>query len=158
MSRLRANKTVKTRSFVACAVGGTIYVLPVEEVQEIVQPMALTQLPHAPPGIIGAVEHRDEVVPILDLSARLGLGPTTDAKSKWVLVRGYGKTLGIVVGQVLEVFEIVESSIRPAPQVGDVAARAASSVLNYRTKMAFVLSMESIAKLADVILQESESA
>jgi purine-binding chemotaxis protein CheW len=158
MSRLRSSKTVRTRSFVACAVGGTIYVLPVEEVQEIVQPMALTQLPHAPPGIIGAVEHREEVVPILDLAARLGWGQTTDSKSKWVLVRGHGKTLGIVVAQVLEVFEIAESSIRPAPELGDVAARAATSVLNYRTKMAFVLSMESIAKLADVALRESESA
>jgi purine-binding chemotaxis protein CheW len=158
VSRLRSSKTVRTRSFVACAVGGTIYVLPVEEVQEIVQPMALTQLPHAPPGIIGAVEHREEVVPILDLAARLGWGQTTDSKSKWVLVRGHGKTLGIVVAQVLEVFEIAESSIRPAPELGDVAARAATSVLNYRTKMAFVLSMESIAKLADVALRESESA
>lgn len=158
MSRLRVSRSAKTRSFVACEVADVIYSVPVEQVQEILQPMPLTPLPHAPPGIIGAVEHREEVVPVLDLAARLGHGPTKEPKRKWVLLRGHGRTIGIVVGQVLEVFEIAESSIREAPDVGDVEARAATAVLNYRSKMAFVLSMESIAKLADVVLRESESA
>lgn len=158
MSRARAVRVARARSFVACEVGLSTYVLPVEEVQEIVQPLDLTALPHAPPGVIGAVEHRAEVVPILDLSERLGFGYTTSDKAKWVLLRGPRGAIGVVVARVLEVFEIAETSIRPAPEVGDVAARAARSVLNHRGKMAFVLDMYAVAELAQVNLVESLEA
>jgi purine-binding chemotaxis protein CheW len=157
MTRARAARSAKLLSFVACEVGGARYVLPVGEVQEIVQPLELTALPHAPEGVIGAVEHREEVVPVLDLSARLGFGPTTSDKAKWVLLHASGQALGLVVGRVLEVFEIAESSLRPAPKVGDVSARASKSVLNYRGGMAFVLDTESLASLADLTLPGESS-
>lgn len=156
MSRARAVRVARARSFVACEVGKATYVLPVEEVQEIVQPLPLAALPHAPPGVIGAVEHRAEVVPILDLSERLGFGSTVSDKAKWVLLRGPRGAIGVVVGRVLEVFEVPESAIRPAPEVGDVAARAARSVLSHRGKMAFVLSTQAVAELAQVHLLREE--
>ncbi len=158
MNRARAIRSVRSRSFVACEVGEATYVLPVEEVQEIVQPLALTALPHAPRGVIGAVEHRNDVVPVLDLSERLGFGPTRSEKAKWVLLRSPRGAIGIVVGRVLEVFEIPETAIRPAPEVGDVAARAASSVLSHRGKMAFVLNLSAVAELAEIGLPESMDA
>jgi len=96
------------------------------------------------------VEHREQVVPVIDLGARLGFGPTAGSKLKWVLLRTSALTVGVVVDRVLEVFEIPESSLRPAPEVGDVAARAAKSVLNYRGEMAFVLDLEAVASLARV--------
>jgi purine-binding chemotaxis protein CheW len=141
---------------VACEVGESYYALPVEEVQEITQPLGLTQLPHAPEGVIGAVEHREQIVPILDLGARLGFGPTTATRRKWVLVRGRGQTVGVVVARVHEVFEVPAAQLRPAPQVGDALVRAASHVLTYRDKMAFVLSLESVATLSDLALSAED--
>jgi len=155
MSRLRPARSVATRAFVACEVGETVYALPVDEVQEIVQPLRLNPLPHAPPGVVGAVEHREIVVPVLDLGKRLGFGATESSRRKWVLMRARQRTLGIVVRQVHEVFEALETDLRAAPDVGDVAARGASQVLNYKGKMAFVLDMSSVAALADMELGEA---
>lgn len=155
MSRLRPARSVATRAYVACEVGETIYALPVEQVQEIVQPLMLNPLPHAPPGVVGAVEHRDTVVPVLDLGLRLGFGATESQRRKWVLMRAHERTLGIVVRQVHEVFEALETELRAAPDVGDAQARGASEVLNYKGKMAFVLDMISVARLADMELSES---
>lgn len=156
VSKLRTVRGTLARAFVACEVGETFYALPVEEVQEITQPLSLTLLPHAPLGVIGAVEHREQVVPILDLGARLGYGPTTAPRRKWVLVRGQGQTVGVVVTRVHEVFEVSVAQLRPAPQVGDALARAASHVLRYGDRMAFVLSLESIAFLSDIDLNLAE--
>jgi len=152
VNRLRLARGAASKSFVVCEVSNTYYVLPVEQVQEIIQPMPLTQLPHAPAGVIGAIEHRETVVPILDLGSRLGFGPTHALRRKWVLMRAQGRTLGLVVGQVHEVLEVTERSLRPAPDVGDVAARGASHVLNYRGAMAFLLDMHAVAKLAEMAL------
>jgi purine-binding chemotaxis protein CheW len=148
LSRQRRMKIGTARALVACEVGEVFYALPVEQVQEIIQPMPLTALPHAPPGVVGAVEHRDLVVPILDLGERLGYGPTTEPRRKWVLLRGGERSLGIVVKRVHEVIEVFESQLRPAPDVGDAKARSASHVISYRGTMAFVLDIVGVARLA----------
>lgn len=149
--RIRSSKAGQARALVACEVGEVFYALPVEQVQEIIQPMHLTALPHAPPGVVGAVEHRDAIVPILDLGQRLGYGPTREPRRKWVLLRGTQRSLGIVVARVHEVIEVSESQLRPAPDVGDIAARAASHVISYRGVMAFVLDIASVAQLAEAV-------
>lgn len=147
--RLRSSKVGASRALVACEVGEVFYALPVEQVQEIIQPMPLTALPHAPPGIVGAVEHRDAVLPILDLGERLGYGPTLEPRRKWVLLRGTQRSMGIVVKQVHEVIEVTEAQLRPAPDIGDVGARSASHVISYRGTMAYVLDIGSVAQLAE---------
>ena len=154
MTRSRVFKAAATRSFVACEVGETSYALPVEQVQEILQPLNLTPLPHAPAGIVGAVEYRNEVVPILDLGQQLGYGETVAKRRKWVLIQGGGKTVGVIVAHVAEVFEFVKDDLRSAPELGNAAARAASHVLNYQGKISFVLDVEAIAKLAEMPLNE----
>ncbi len=158
MSRPRIGTTKRVRSMVACGVGDSYYVLPVEQVQEIVQPLKLTRLPHAPLGVVGAVEHRQEVVPVLDLGARLGFGPTESVRRKWVLLRGEGRTIGVVVSAVHEVFAVSEGDLRPAPDVGDVIARAASHVVRYRDDMAFVLDLRAIAHLAEIALSKEAAS
>lgn len=148
--RIRGSKSGSARALVACQVGEVFYALPVEQVQEIIQPMPLTALPHCPKGVVGAVEHRDTVIPILDLGERLGYGPTVEPRRKWVLLRGGTRSMGIVVRHVHEVIEVTDAQLRPAPDVGDVAARSASHVFSYRGKMAFVLDVASVAQLAEV--------
>jgi purine-binding chemotaxis protein CheW len=158
MSRLRVARGTRSRAFVACEVGDTFYVLPVEQVQEIIEPLPLSLLPHAPEGIIGAIEHRETVVPILDLGQRLGFGPTVAQRRKWVLMRGSERTLGLVVRRVIEVFTAQESSVRSAPDVGNAHLRGAAHVLNYRGMMAFLLNMDIVASLAEMALPRSEAS
>lgn len=150
----RALRSSSACSFVACRVGESFYMLPVEHVQEIVMPLDLTALPHPPPGVIGAVEHRDRFVPILDLGERLGFGSTTEARRKWVLLRHQDRSLGVVVGSVYEVLEVPKSSLSAAPEVGRVELRGAKFVVQYGGEMAFVLDWESVSHLADLGVAE----
>ncbi len=83
--------------------------------REIVLPVRLSPLPEAPAGFIGAVDHRGEVVPILDLGLKLGFGRRPHIRSEsgsWCVLRG--RLLGIVVAQVFEVFRVEQGHfVRP---------------------------------------------
>ncbi len=138
------------RGFVACELGRSVYAVPIEHVQEIVLPVALSELPHAPPGVIGAVDHRDEIVPILDLGLRLGFGETTSPRRKWVLVRINGRLLGVVVSNVKEVFRVDDEEIRPAPEVGETHVRTCRDVVLFYETMAFILDTDSLAELSEM--------
>lgn len=151
MSRIRRQSVEDDRGFVACAVGPATYAVGIEHVQEIVLPVRLSPLPEAPDGFIGAVDHRGEVVPILDLGLKLGFGQTTHPKRKWILVRLGGRLLGIVVAQVFEVFRVEQKALRAAPAVGSQQAiRTSNQVVAFDSELAYVLDTESLAQLAEL--------
>jgi len=139
-------------SFVAFMVGTVRYALDIAHVREIVTPLTLTKLPHTPGGLAGVADHRSEVVPIIDLRARfnLPLALESSRKSKWILVTVGGKTVGLVVDDVLGVLRVSVGVVRPAPELGGGdQARGISNVTTYEGQLVFVLDLSKFEKLAE---------
>lgn len=107
------------KSLVGFQVGDVSYAVSIAVVKEIINPVTVTGLPHAPPAIAGVADHRGEVVPIIDLRIRFGLPQMAPArKPKWILVEIDRHTVGLVVDRVTEVFGTGGSGLRPAPALG----------------------------------------
>jgi purine-binding chemotaxis protein CheW len=107
------------KSLVGFMVGDVRYAVPIGDVQEIVTPSALTELPHAPDAVAGVADHRGQVIPILDLRVRFGLSRVREhQRSKWILVRIDGKTMGLAVDRVTDVFGTGGVDVRPPPSLG----------------------------------------
>ncbi len=157
-ARERARRGALERGLVAVVVHGTTYALPIDKVQEIVLPAKPTPLPQAPLGVIGAVDHRGDVVPLLDLALRLGYGPTEGERRKWILFRDRGRGIGLVVERVLEVFRVNVDDVRPAPTLGHPELRGSTEVVTFQGAMAFVLELPVLYRAAEVVFEESESA
>lgn len=51
------------------------YAIPLDRVAEVLEPVPATRLPEAPPAVLGLVNHRGRIVPVLDLGVLLGLPP-----------------------------------------------------------------------------------
>jgi chemotaxis signal transduction protein len=56
-------------------IGEERYAVPTASVREVAAAVRCTPLPAAPPWVLGVVNLRGEVVPLLDTSTMLGLGP-----------------------------------------------------------------------------------
>jgi purine-binding chemotaxis protein CheW len=97
-------------------VGGEDYAIDIMRVREIIPPMPVTAVPHAPAFVEGVVRLRGEVIPILDVRRRLG-APVKDStrKTKYLIVNVAGRRVGLVVDEVTEVLRLPRSEIRPAP-------------------------------------------
>jgi purine-binding chemotaxis protein CheW len=107
------------KSLVGFMVGDVRYAVPIGDVQEIVTPSVLTELPHAPDAVAGVADHRGQVIPILDLRVRFGLSRVREhQRSKWILVRIDGKTMGLAVDRVTDVFGTGGVDVRPPPSLG----------------------------------------
>jgi len=138
-------------SFVAFMVGAVRYALDITHVREIVTPLPLTKLPHTPGGLAGVADHRAEVVPIISLRARFNLpNAETGRKAKWILVTVGGKTVGLVVDDVLGVLRVSVGEFRPAPELGGGdQARGIANVTTYDGQLVFVLDLSKFEKLAE---------
>ncbi len=138
------------KSLVGFTIGDVAYAVPIAAVREIVNPSLLTPLPHAPAAVAGVADHRGEVVPVVDLRVRFGLPRAPDAQhSKWILVEVEGRTVGMVVDEVTEVFGTGGADLRPAPALGEGdEARGIAGVITHDGVLTFVLDLGSFRDLA----------
>jgi purine-binding chemotaxis protein CheW len=131
------------KSLVGFVVGNVAYAIPISAVREIVNPLALTPLPHAPAAVVGVADHRGEVVPVLELRTRFGLPRAVESRrSKWILVDVQGRTVGLVVDSVTEVFGTGGAQLLPAPELGaGDEQRGILGVTTHDRRLTFVLDV-----------------
>lgn len=146
LSRSRARSDF-SKSLVGFIVGEVYYAVDIGVVSEIINPLPLVQLPHAPEVVIGVADHRGDVVPVVDLRRRFGLSPRpVDRRTKWILVRTSERTVGLVVDSVTEVFGTDAESRRGAPLLGkgdDI--RGIEAVHRVDDRLVFLLDVERVA-------------
>src|ERR1700710_1335829 len=95
--------------FLTFMLDGEEYGVAILQVQEIKGWDKVTRIPHTPDYVLGVINLRGAVVPILDLRRRLGLGtvefgPTTVVIVVRVNHGGNERTVGMVVDAVSEVY------------------------------------------------------
>jgi purine-binding chemotaxis protein CheW len=153
--RQRKERPDPNKSLVGFIVGDVSYAVPIGAVREIVNPSILTSLPHLPAAVAGVSDHRGEVIVIVDLRARFGLGPSPDqSRAKWVLVAVTNRIVGLIVDQVTEVFGTGGENVRPPPNFGGADARGITGVIAHGGTLTFVLDVERFELLTAAISEE----
>ncbi len=156
--RPETHKSLVGKSLVGFEVGEVAYAVPIHAVREIVNPLPLTPLPHVPGAVVGVGDHRGEVLPVVDLRVRFGLPRLPDPRrAKWILVSVEGRTVGLIVDRVTDVFGTGGAPLKPAPVLGKGDdTRGISGVTTYEGVLTFVLDLTSfhelVAPVADAML------
>jgi purine-binding chemotaxis protein CheW len=97
-------------------VGGQDYSVDIMSVREIRGSAKATSLPHAPPFVKGVINLRGTVLPILDLSARLGIETDADTERNVIIVVDLGgRTAGLMVDAVSDILAIPLDEMQPPP-------------------------------------------
>ncbi|MDE2594260.1 MAG: purine-binding chemotaxis protein CheW [Burkholderiales bacterium] len=111
--------------FLRFSVGSDAYAVRIELVREILEVAQMTPLPLMPTFVRGVMNLRGAVVPVVDLSARLGMDATEIGRRTCVIMvdlagdEGHGpQSLGVLVEAVHEVFDVEEGAIEGVPRMG----------------------------------------
>jgi purine-binding chemotaxis protein CheW len=103
------------RRFVSFGIGGSRWCLPVADVVQIVRHENVHALPHAEAPVTGVITLHDDVVPVVDLRARLASECSADTqtaakKRRILVVRLGGRPYGVLVDEVRELVDLEERS------------------------------------------------
>lgn len=93
------------------------YAIPLDVVKEIVRFRPFTRIPRAPSEILGVMNLRGQMIPIINSYARLHL-PSPDVwtlKHRVIMVRDKDDTMGFVIENVANVTYIEDDALKPAP-------------------------------------------
>jgi purine-binding chemotaxis protein CheW len=118
-----ATASAVARQFLTFQLGGEMYAVGILRIKEIIEYGALTAVPMMPTFIRGVINLRGSVVPVVDLRARFGAGPTAIGRRTCIVIveieaEGESQVVGVLVDAVHEVLDIADADIEPAPSFG----------------------------------------
>lgn len=104
--------------FISFKCSGEEFGVEIGKVKEILKMSAITPVPRAPDYLLGMMNLRGTIIPVLDLKHRLGQGRFQATEKTRILVLSVSGSLsGIVVDEVSQVQRIDMSTIEPPPKV-----------------------------------------
>ncbi|WP_432546568.1 chemotaxis protein CheW [Kineococcus sp. SYSU DK004] len=152
--------TSDTLELVSFAVDGQEYALPIDRVQEIVQaPERVTAVPNAAARVLGVMDLRGGLLPVVSLRQVFGLEvPPLAANNRIVVVtverEGRESLVGVVMDTVREVLRVPAALVGALPHVvsGGGTCREVESVcrLEDGKRLVSVLSADSLVDVGDL--------
>lgn len=115
----RGTDSAEYREIVSFRLSEQDFCIDIMNIREIRGWTPPTPLPHSPDYVRGLINLRGSVLPIVDLSRRLGL-PSREATSRDVIIVVMVETqlIGLVVDGVSDILTVKQTDFQPTPSVG----------------------------------------
>lgn len=129
---------------------GEEYGVEILGVQEIKGWEKCTEIPNTPDYVLGVINLRGSVIPVIDLRRRFGMQPREFGKLTVVIVvsletQDGSKIMGFVVDAVSDVYNIGADQVRPAPELdSSVDTRFVKGLATVDEKMIILLDLDHI--------------
>jgi purine-binding chemotaxis protein CheW len=109
-----------TQQFLTFKLAGEEYGVGILSVQEIRGWSAVTAIPHSPAWLLGVINLRGVVVPIIDLRLKFNFAKAEYNEFTVVIILNVGsRVVGVVVDGVSDVITLTPDQIKPAPSLGN---------------------------------------
>jgi purine-binding chemotaxis protein CheW len=127
-------------------VGDALCGMNILRVQEINKQLEITTVPHAPDYVQGIMNLRGQIVTIIDLGRKLGLGRTRmDGRTRNIIVDSGGEYIGLLVSDISNVIAAHRDEVAPSPaNIGDIQGSFFTGVLKTSDRLIGVLDLEKV--------------
>jgi purine-binding chemotaxis protein CheW len=116
------HRTSSPGEFLSFRLGAEEYGIDILKVQEIRSYEQPTRIANAPDFVMGVVNLRGVIVPIVDLRLKFGCESAQyDGATVVIVLNVQGRVIGAVADSVSDVIELAQAEIRPAPDMAFAA-------------------------------------
>jgi len=151
--------------YLTFGLAGEQFGIPILAVQEIRGWEAVSRTPHAPPYVLGVMNLRGAVVPVLDLRARLGMPVCERCSTSVVIVVRVAAagaapiTMGCLVDAVSDVVSLGAEAERAMPSAcGSVDRHFLAGIATLDKQMLLLIDLERLVQTSSAGPQSEESA
>ncbi len=120
MSKVQSSATTQ---FLTFNLGEEIFGVDVLQVREVLDVVSVTKVPQTPRFMLGVINLRGSVVPVVDMRLKFGMAGTEKTRDTCIIVMeisldGETTVIGAVADAVQEVLELGDDQIEPPPRMG----------------------------------------
>ncbi len=119
------NEEIKvSNSYLSFKIGDTTFCVNVNKVLNILELMKITNVPQSPDYMLGVINLRGEVLPVVDSRIKFGIPIKENTINTCIIVldieiENEMAHIGFLVDGVNEVFEIEDDLLKPPPGIGN---------------------------------------
>ena len=119
------------------------YGIDIMDVREVINPVPLIKVPTLPKFMVGVADHRDNIVPIIDMRRRFGLEPSkTTKRTKWIILNLQRRVMGLEVDRVVQVVSVDRSMRKARLQISEGDKPWIRNVYRTSEMLVFELDLE----------------
>jgi purine-binding chemotaxis protein CheW len=143
------------KSYLTFTLNNSLYGIDTFLVEEVFFLPELTPIPEAPLDIVGVVNLRGDILPIMDLNIRLGYRSFDYQLTDSIIVlKSQNYRIGIIVNQVHEVLSIEQENITPELSYGRELKRQEShdftqGIARYKEDIVIILNVENLVNYVE---------
>ena len=152
------NQTTDSHAFLTFALGAEKFAISVDSVQEIVELEQVTKVPNAPDYMLGIINLRGKVLPLLDTRLKLGLPKAEITKRSRIMVIDLETSddknlqVGALVDVAKEVIELFPADIQNAPELENYKTDAPiTGIVNNRGDITMIMDIVRIFSTAEIM-------
>lgn len=144
------NQLDYTNQYVSFWVDGQLLGVPVNAVQEVLNPQVIAPTPKARPEIAGLLNLRGQIVTALDLRKRLGLPAAAGgSKSMNVVVRRSDESFSLLVDEVGDVINVSGETLEAVPHTLDAHWKSVTrGVFRLEDRLFIILNTEAVLRFS----------
>lgn len=141
-----AKALTQGRELIAFRIGDQEFCVNIMSVREIRGWTPVTSMPHAPPYVLGIINLRGAVLPIVDLSLRLGMKPAEPTVRHVIIVAQVGaKIVGLLVDAVSDILTVTDENVQATPDIAsELEKNYARGILAIEGRMICMIELESL--------------
>ncbi len=141
-------KTVELATFY---IGNALCGMDILKVQEINKIMQMTKVPQAPEYVLGILNLRGQIVTIIDLGKKLGLGETEISHdTRNIIVNSSGGHVGLLVRSISDVVEAnLERQEKPPANMGGIQGEFFTGVFKTETELIGILNVDKVLSIEE---------
>ena len=127
------------------SIGEQTYGVEITTVREIRAWNGATPLPNTRDYVRGVINLRGTIVPIFDLRARFGEGPTSPTKNHVVVVMSVGdKWVGILVDAVSDILTVSKDEIHNVPEGNSIDTELLNGIVTHDSRMVGLIDLHAV--------------
>lgn len=130
------------RQLVVFALGNESFGVDIESVREIIRWQPVTHVPDTAESVLGVLNLRGRVIPVVDLRKRFGMASTEATDATRILVVDVGTDVGALVDSVEEVMRLSSDAIGElSPVVASENSEYIDGIAQTEDRLLILLSM-----------------
>ncbi len=115
--------SLESGQFLSFVLSDELFAVNINKVREVLDFIRITKMPNTPPAMLGVINLRGSVVPVIDMRVKFGMPSAEKTVNTCIVIMETtmgedSLILGALVDSVQEVFDLDESQIEPPPKIG----------------------------------------
>ena len=120
---MEGQELLETNQFLAFKLGEEVFSFDISKVREVLEFNKVTKVPQTPEMMIGVINLRGSVVPVIDLRIKFGMGKGEKTVNTVIIIieidlEDESTMIGALVDSVKEVMDLDAEHIEPPPKIG----------------------------------------